>query len=115
MKENKMPFSELVTKVKKVCKDFLNKHGGLSNGYETYITGEVINEHGFLAMGWMTPSRHGMTFEMANTLGCELYHEIHKLLLQSEFSSIQFKVDTENDGDFHTHITFLKNGGEIFL
>jgi hypothetical protein len=111
----RLSFAELVVKIKKVCSDFLKEHGGANDKYNTFITGEVINEYGFRTLGWMTPTKHHMDHEMMNTLGRDLYHEVHKLLLQSEFSSIQFKVDTDDNGFLHTHITFLQDGGEIFL
>lgn len=59
--------------------EFLKSHGGLNNGYETYISGEV-RLNCISSLDWNTPNCSDYTLKEIKRIGSLIYDKILKYL-----------------------------------
>lgn len=86
----------------------LKKHGGVSNGYETYASGSVkINEFGLFKM--FTPDCNDMTIKQVRLLSGNTESELIKILKDHSFKEkISIEALHLSHGCYVTRISVTK-------
>ena len=79
-----------------VC-DFLKKNGGLSNGYATWVQGNVeISRCEILK--WCTPKKSDLTGNEVQQLGLELALKIQKILKEEGIERVSIRPRSSEHG-----------------
>jgi hypothetical protein len=99
--------------IQKLVWKFLKKHGGLANGYATWVSGTVESgiEHNIgCHLDWSTPVVDDITGNMKRQLGNKLHDEIAQYLTENKVSQIlTFTEVYVEDGCHETSISFSES------
>lgn len=81
----KQDYNEMLYKISDIISKFLSFHGGLSNGYDTYIEGTVKYDYKMKPIKFHTPDTDSITGSMLKSLSMELNDEIISVLEAYDF------------------------------
>jgi hypothetical protein len=86
---------------------FLMEQGGLDNGYITWVQGEVLPDIHSAYLEWLTPKAEELTGIQKHKLGCDLYRNLQKIMLDNELERIKFERKHLEDGCYATTVKVI--------
>ncbi len=104
---------EMEKEIKRIVLEFLSKHGGMDNGYSTFVEG-VVNKRIGGRLRFRTRDMDDMTFDQYRNLAKDLYLKINRILTRDgNFDEVVFTKQHLEHSCFITHIKFSKLAGII--
>lgn len=101
-----------IQEIKTICSNFLKEHGGMLNGYSTYIEGATDINSSFVVE---LPNNDTLTRAQIRNISNELKKEILNYLVQNNLNVIiRFIPKHIEHGCFNTYIEFVYPAGRLF-
>jgi len=110
MKNSEMWSVEEISKsINKIIVKFLSDNGGYSNGYSTFVEGEVSDTNG-CELKWATPPMGCLTINEVRSVGIRLHSEIRLIIPKSFFDQHKITITSKHveDGCFSTYINIIR-------
>lgn len=96
---------QIIKEIKKIIAKFLKKHGGYSNGFDTYVNGTVRFDS-ISALDWKTPGIGDMTLKEHHNQGFKLAQEIAEYLKKIDFKDcVYINSNAEGYGCYYTTVS----------
>jgi hypothetical protein len=100
---------EIVNSINKTIVKFFSSHNGYSNGYSTFVEGEVSDTNG-CDLKWATPTMGDLTINEVRSIGIRLHSEIRLIVPKSFFDQHKIIITSKHveDGCFSTYINIAR-------
>lgn len=105
----KEDFEKALEELREVVNAFLMKQGGLSNGYSTFMEGEV-RERCYSDIKWCTPKQEDLTGVQVKKLGYTCYNSLRKVAEKHGLSLVRITHRHVSDGCFETFVEIVISG-----
>lgn len=101
----------IINNLKQICSDFLFEHGGMKNGYETYISGSTLKSEGLS----VRINNNDLTINELSNLSKQLHSLILKYLLEINLDVIIRFIPVHIEfGVFETKLEIVYPIGRLF-
>jgi hypothetical protein len=100
---------EIVNSINKTIVKFFSSHNGYSNGYSTFVEGEVCDTNG-CALKWATPTMGDLTINEVRAIGIKLHSDIRNFVPKSFFDEHTITITSKHveDGCYSTYINIIR-------
>jgi hypothetical protein len=98
---------KILEEISECVNKFLMRNGGLDNGYVTWVVGEVRTDILFGSLQWLTHKAGELTGNDKHELGCKLYDQVQKIMLEYEIEMVKFENKHIEDGCYYTKASIV--------